>query len=295
MSTWDSRKPDMARILICGTLAWDLIGHFDTPLGPETRNVKLDRVDEGFGGCAMNIAYNLRQLGAEAVPLVYAGDDYEPLYGAHVRNQGISEAGIVREPGARCARGIVLTGSDGGQFTAFHPGPTGTGRVAADLARLIASQRFDAAILAPDLPAKTRACADALADITWRIWCPGQYAEQTTAADLRAMLAAVDLVVANRHEWRTLRARLCTDDLPARPPRLVITQGAGPVRVLPERLRIPVPAVPVTERIDPTGCGDAFVAALTVGLVDGRPLTDSIRAGIVLAGHCLRQRGAQAH
>lgn len=285
----------MARILVCGTLAWDLIGRFDAPLEPGTRNVKLDRLDEAFGGCAMNIAYSLRLLGADAVPLAYVGDDFEPRYAAHVRRHGIHEAGLVAVAGARCARGMVFTGSDGAQFTAFYPGPTGLDRLAEDLRRLRSGPPCDAAILAPDLPQKTRVCARELAGVPLRVWCPGQYAEHLARDDLLELLAAVDLVVANRHEWRALRARIEPRDLPPRPPRLVITQGAQPVLVLPDRVRVRVPPVAAAEQRDPTGCGDAFVAGLTKALVAGAGITAAVEAGIALAARCLRCAGAQAH
>jgi len=285
----------MARILVCGTLAYDIIGRCDTPLGASPHNVKLERIDEGFGGCAMNIAYSLKGLGHEPVPLVYVGDDYEPGYSTHVRRQGITEVGIVREPGARSPRGIVLTGSDGAQFTAFYPGPSGLDRVATDVRRLTGARGFDAAIFATDLPAKTLACANALADVPLRVWCPGQYAEHWSAELLHALIDRVDLVVVNRDEWQSLRARLPGPLQPARPIRLVVTQGPRPVLAIPDGLRVPVPAVDPARQIDPTGCGDAFVAALTAVLTEGLPLGDAVRAGIALARRCLGQLGAQRH
>jgi adenosine kinase len=285
----------MARILVCGTLAWDLIGRFDAPLEPGTRNVKLDQLDEAFGGCAMNIAYNLRLLGAEAVPLAYVGDDFEPRYAAHVRRHGILEAGLVSIAGSRCARGMVFTGRDGAQFTAFYPGPTGLDRVAEDLRRLRIGAPCAAAILAPDLPEKTRICARGIAGVPLRVWCPGQYAEHLVREDLLELLAAVDLVVVNRHEWQALRAAMEPADLRLRPLRVVVTHGPEPVLVLPDRARVPVPPVAPAEQRDPTGCGDAFVAGLTMALVAGAGITAAVEAGIDLAARCLRCAGAQAH
>lgn len=287
----------MADFLICGTLAFDLIGRFDTPPGTVTRNVKLHQFDEAFGGCAMNIAYNLALLGHQAVPLVYVGSDYEPAYAAHVQRSGISERGIIRDEGARSARGIVLTGPDDTQFTAFYPGPSGSDRIAADTAALMDACRFDAAILAPDLPAKSRACAAAIAQVPLRVWCPGQYAEHVDAEDVQALWAAVDLVVVNRHEWEAVRPLLPEHALTDARPRqkIVVTGGPEPVLGLPEGLTLPVPEVPAQERVDPTGCGDAFVAALVAALVDGAPLAAAIRAGNALAARCLRRPGAQNH
>ena len=285
----------MQRILICGTLAYDLIGRFDSALTPNTCNVKLQTLHQAFGGCAMNIAYNVRRLARDAVPLAYAGLDYEPEYGAHVRRLGISEAGIIRQPDELCARGIILTASDGAQLTAFYPGPKGIDPLQAQLRRLIEDGRFDAAILAPDQPEKTLACLPYLHGVPLKVWCPGQYAEQVGARQIEQILEGTDMLVVNRHEWLALRNQMPTTAILDRTTRVIVTHGAEPVLVLPDRLRVPVPPVPVEEVIDPTGCGDAFVAALTVELATGVALAPAIAAGIELAGQCLRQAGAQHH
>lgn len=285
----------MARILVCGTLAYDDIGAFDSPLGPDTRNVKLTRLDRGFGGCAMNIAYNLAGLGHRPVPFVYAGDDYSGPYARHVAASGISEAGIFRISGTPSARGIVLTGRDGGQITAFYPGPSGLDRWARDLDGVLAEDRFDAAILAPDLPEKTAGCAAAIASVPLVVWCPGQYAELLERADVLRVLERVGLVVVNRHEWDALRQRLDEHELAGGDRRVVITDGAKPVEILPGRARVTVPAIAESAIVDPTGCGDAFVAALTGALLAAAPLHEAVAAGNRLAARCLSQCGAQSH
>jgi sugar/nucleoside kinase (ribokinase family) len=285
----------MARILVCGTLAYDDIGEFATPLTATTRNVKLDRLDRGFGGCAMNIAYNLAGLGHTPVPFVYVGDDYTGDYARHVARAGISEAGMFRVPGMTSARGIVLTGSDGAQFTAFYPGPSGLDRWSDDLDGVLAGQPFDAVILAPDLPAKMAGCAARRASVPWRVWCPGQYAELLDAPAAHALLAACDLLVVNRHEWQALAAGQPDSTILDRVAQAVITDGAGAVQLQPGGQRIDVPAAPADAALDPTGCGDAFVAALVAELLTGADLTVATRAGIRLAGRCLLGRGAQSH
>lgn len=285
----------MARILICGTLAYDDIGEFDSPWASGIRNVKLTRLDRGFGGCAMNIAYNLAGLGHEAVPFAYAGEDYSGDYARHVARAGISEAGLFRIGGTPSARGIVLTGHDGVQFTAFYPGPSGHGRWASDLDRLIATNRFDALVVAPDLPEKMTGCARRGRAIPLRIWCPGQYAETLQAQALQATAESVDLLVANTHEWQALTRQVPAAALLDGGRRAVVTDGPGPITLLPDQTRVPVPVVPSAEVQDPTGCGDALVAGLAGALLDGAPLAHAVAAGAALAGHCLRHRGGQRH
>lgn len=294
----------MARILVTGTLAYDDIGVFHEPLAAHTRNVKLAHLHRQFGGCAMNLAYNLRRLGQQPTPLVYVGDDYAPDYLMHVEGHGIDASGIIAVPASSCARGIILTGSDGAQFTAFYPGPTGEERFASDLRRL-AGNPPDALIIAPDLPAKMREAAGNGPRIALRAWCPGQYAELLAAEDVRAIAAGCDLLVANRHEWQALCRQVAADDLLARLGEVVVTDGPHPVRLLRQGLTQPVPAL-ASERVrDPTGCGDAFAAALVASLTaasdparalsDPAALVAAVRAGIEQAQRCLQHEGSQNH
>jgi len=134
----------VARILVCGTLAYDIIGTFQGALATTKRNIKLVALTQAFGGCAMNIAYNLRRLGHQPVPFVYVGDDFAPTYQTHVKRLEISPEAMVQIPDSSCARGIVLTDRQGDQFTAFFPGPTGLDRHAEDLRRLT-GETWDAA------------------------------------------------------------------------------------------------------------------------------------------------------
>jgi adenosine kinase len=285
----------VARILICGSLAYDDLGFFATHWSSTTRNVKLDRLDRSFGGCAMNIAYNLAGLGHQAVPLVYAGDDYRGAYARHVTEAGVSEAAIFAIPGTPSARGIVLTGSDGVQFTAFYPGPAGLGRWRDDLEELLTGAPFAAAIIAPDLPEKMAGCAQRLRDLPLVVWCPGQYAELLGAADIEAALDASHLLIVNRHEWLALSAQVAPERLLERVGRVIITDGPQPVTLLPEGTQVPVPADGSAARRDPTGCGDAFAAALVSALMAGAEPAAAVAAGIGLAGRCLACRGAQSH
>ncbi len=284
----------MARILICGTLAYDDIGAFGTPFGVGARNVKLDTLYRGFGGCAMNIAYNLAGLGHQPVPFVYAGDDYSGDYARHVAAAGISEAGIFRISDVPSARGIVLTGSDGAQFTAFYPGPSGLDRCRADL-QVLTDQQFDAAILAPDLPEKMAACAAAVARVPLRLWCPGQYAELLTREQIEAVAGHCQLLVANRHEWEALCRHVDPADLVDGGVRAIVTHGPDPVEILPEARRVPVPPLTSGAAVDPTGCGDAFVAGLVSALLTSAGIEAAVAAGIRLAGCCIRWQGAQRH
>ena len=85
-----SSKPSPA-VIVCGSLAIDVIGYYAGKLqragemGAFSQSIQLDRLNVEFGGCAMNIAYSLALLGAQAFPVVRVGRDFRGDYAAHLR------------------------------------------------------------------------------------------------------------------------------------------------------------------------------------------------------------------
>ena len=84
--------------LICGSYAYDTImvfhDHFKNHILPDKvhmLNVSFLVPDmrREFGGCAGNIAYNLKLLGAEPVPMATVGNDFSP-YAKWMDQCGIS-------------------------------------------------------------------------------------------------------------------------------------------------------------------------------------------------------------
>ena len=87
------------------------------------------------------------------------------------------------------------------------------------------------------------------------IWCPGQFADQLTAQDIRATLEHTRVVVGNSHEISYLKQLASLED------QIVIeTHGADPVQFTAQGQRGHV-SVPFIEAVDPTGCGDAFASS----------------------------------
>jgi ribokinase len=95
-----------------------------------------------------------------------------------------------------------------------------------------------------------------------------------------ALLDCADVVVVNRPEAAQLG--LAPSD------RVVMTLGAGGVAVAGES----IPAFPATE-VDPTGAGDAFVAALAVALHEGADLVEAARFGAAAGACAVEVAGAE--
>ena len=83
--------------LICGSLAYDTIMVFEDRFRNHILPDKVHMLNVSFfapamrrefGGCAGNIAYNLKLLGEEPVPMATVGQDFAP-YREHFQALGI--------------------------------------------------------------------------------------------------------------------------------------------------------------------------------------------------------------
>ena len=118
------------RTLICGSLALDTIMVFPDRfarhiLPGETQvlsvSFQIGEMRREWGGCAGNIAYNLRRLGGEPVVMATVGDDGD-AYVERLKTQEIAAEGVRVIPGTYTAQAFIITDLDNNQITAFHPG-----------------------------------------------------------------------------------------------------------------------------------------------------------------------------
>src|SRR5215472_12107632 len=73
-----------------------------------------------FGGCASNIAYNLRLLGDVGYPMATVGRDFAS-YADWLRHTGVPADHIKVIESEYTAQGFVTTDLDNNQIWAFHP------------------------------------------------------------------------------------------------------------------------------------------------------------------------------
>ncbi|MDP6375613.1 MAG: PfkB family carbohydrate kinase [Pseudomonadales bacterium] len=287
----------MSPILVIGTLAYDLLATHDD-FGPgERRNIKLQSITQTLGGCAGNIAYNLRHLGSEPIPVATVGlDDYHG-YREHLRDLDINEAGVLTVPDATCPRGFIFTAPDQSQLTAFYPGPVGNPAAVSRRMHALLSQYEPAAvIIAPEQSIVVQAAANALRghDTIPMIWSPGQYSAHLPADLAGALAELADVIIVNRAEMAELETVMPAAASGTANCTFIITDGSGDVTARGRGISARIPVAP-RQSVDPTGCGDAFTAAFAHAWLAGHPIEWCARRGIDLAAACLAETGAQCH
>src|ERR1700742_724506 len=120
----------MARTLICGSIAFDNImvfqGRFKEHILPEQIHILnvaflVPQLRREFGGCAGNIAYNLKLLGGEPLIMATVGADAAP-YLQRMDRLGLARNCVTEISEALTAQAFITTDLDDNQITAFHPG-----------------------------------------------------------------------------------------------------------------------------------------------------------------------------
>jgi len=290
------------RTLICGSLARDTImvfpDRFSRHILPDQTRVlsvsfQIGEMRQEWGGCAGNIAYNLKAIGGEPVVMATIGDD-GGAYEQRLASLGIARDGVTMVPGTFTAQAFIITDLDDNQITAFHPGAMNRSEVN-DVGDV---RGIALGIVAPDgkegMQSHVRGFA--AAGIPF-VFDPGQGLPLFTGEELVSMIEAADYVAVNDYEGRLLceRTGLSLEDIAARVRALIVTLGADGSRIYSEGEVIDIPAVRPAALVDPTGCGDAYRAGLLYGIAHEWEWVRTGRLAALLGSVKIASRGGQNH
>ncbi len=290
------------RTLICGSLAFDSImvfqDHFKHHILPDKvhmLNVSflVPEMRREFGGCAGNIAYNLKLLGGEPVIMATVGEDFS-LYADRLDALGISRETIRHMPGSYTAQAFITTDLADNQITAFHPGAMFFSH------ENDASQARDIGlgIVSPDgRDGMLSHCRQFHEAGTPFVFDPGQGMPLFSGSELLEMVELADYVTLNDYEAELLQARteLSLETLAARTKCLVVTRGEEGSRFYAEGRQIDIPVVPAKAVVDPTGCGDAFRAGLLYGIAHDWDWETTGQLASLMGSIKIEHRGGQNH
>ncbi len=177
-----------------------------------------------FGGCAGNIAYNLKLLGETGYPMGGIGSDFQP-YREWMHKVGMSEKYLVTIPEEHCAQAFITTDLDDNQITAFHPGAMNHSQ----RIKVPAHDGITIGVIAPDSREGMLQHAEQFkaANIPF-IFDPGQAMPLFAGEDFRHFIAMADWVAVNDYEWALLQERTgwTAADVSQHVKALIITRGA---------------------------------------------------------------------
>jgi len=246
-----------------------------------------------FGGCAGNIAFNLKLLGEDPLPMATVGKDFGP-YAEWMDEWGINRKHVSVMDSEFTAQAFIITDLDDNQITAFHPG-------AMNFSHLNDVSDVDGAtigIVSPDGRDGMLKHAASLVDAGIPfIFDPGQAMPLFDGADLQHFIEQADYVTLNDYEWELVRDRtgLSEAEVQDRVDGLIITKGGNGSVVYADGKIYDIPAAKPAATQDPTGCGDAYRAGLLYGLIHDLGWETTGRMASLLGAIKIAHHGTQNH
>ncbi len=288
--------------LICGSVAYDNImvfhDRFKNHILPDKVHVLsvsflVPEMRKEFGGCAGNIAYNLKLLGRDPLPMATVGKDF-PRYGEWMDECDINRRHVSMIDSEFTAQAFITTDLDANQITAFHPGAMNMSH----LNDVTEAEGITIGVVSPDgregMIQHSNQFADA--DIPF-IFDPSQGLPMFDGNDLRRFIDQATWLAVNDYEWEPIQDRtgLGEDDAQELLQALIITRGAKGSEIHAAGKRFDIPPAKPAETADPTGCGDAYRAGLLYGLMNELDWETTGRIASLMGAIKIECHGTQNH
>ena len=289
-------------VLICGSMAYDTImvfhDRFKNHILPEQVHILnvsflVPELRREYGGCAGNIAYNLKLLGAEALIMATVGKDFQP-YSQWLAYCGLSQEFVRVVDDSFTAQAYITTDMDDNQITAFHPGAMSFSH-----ANLVPPHRgIKVGIVSPDGKEGMVEHAKQFhsAGIPF-IFDPGQGMPMFDGEELLKFVELADWVTLNDYEAKLMEERtgLSPEQLAAKVKALIVTKGGDGSLIYTEGGILEIPSAKPKAVVDPTGCGDAYRAGLLYGLTEEFDWETTGRIASLLGAIKVETPGTQNH
>ena len=288
--------------LICGSFAFDTIMVFHDqfknhilPDKGQSLNVSFLVPDmrREFGGCAGNIAYNLKLLGGEPTPMGTVGTDFAP-YAQWMDMHKIPRAHVKEVDGTYTAQAFITTDRDDNQITAFHPGAMNH----AHLNDVRDVKGVTLGIVSPDGRDGMLQHATQFAESGVPfIFDPGQGLPMFTGEELMDFIDKATWVALNDYEAQLVEERTgkTPHELAEHVNALIVTRGGEGSVIYTKEKRYEIPTAKPKDLNDPTGCGDAYRAGLLYGLMNDMDWETTGRIAALMGAIKIEKHGTQNH
>ncbi|NOX75039.1 MAG: carbohydrate kinase family protein [Gammaproteobacteria bacterium] len=288
--------------LICGSYAYDTIMVFPDKFKNHILPDKVHMLNVSFlvpdmrrefGGCAGNIAYNLKLLGGKPLPMATVGRDFGS-YAQWMDECDITRQHIVELNDTFTGQAFITTDMDDNQITAFHPGAMGLSHQN----KVSDAEDVRIGIVSPDgrdgMIQHAEQFADA--DIPF-IFDPGQGMPMFDGDDLLRFAEQATWITLNDYEAQLFEERTgkSPHEIAQMVEALIITRGGEGSHIYTQEHRLDIPSAPVQNINDPTGCGDAYRAGLLYGLTHDMDWQTTGRIASLLGAIKIEHHGTQNH
>ncbi|WP_462272065.1 carbohydrate kinase family protein [Methanohalophilus sp.] len=292
----------MDKALICGSFAFDNImvfnDQFKNHILPDKVHILnvsflVPELRREFGGCAGNIAYNLKLLGGNPLPMGAVGTDFEH-YAKWMDEKGINREHVNVVDDTFTAQAFITTDMDDNQITAFHPGAMNYSH---NYSVLDVSDPA-VGIVAPDgREGMIQHAREFVSAGIPFIFDPGQGLPMFDGDELMKFIEQATWLTVNDYEWQLIQERTgkSQEEISAKLKALIVTKGPEGSLIYKDGEVIQIPAAKPSVLQDPTGCGDAYRAGLLYGLTNDLDWETTGRIASLMGAIKIEHQGTQNH
>ncbi len=289
-------------IVLSGSMAIDQImvfdGLFANLIKPEKLHVLsvspvVNKLRLTYGGVAGNMAYSLSLLGETPILLASVGRNARS-YVKSLARKGV-DTSLVHFSSKLTACFSVLTDKNDCQVGGFYPGAMSDAD-SLSVARFKDSESL-IVVSSHDPQAMVRQVKECQQFQLRLFFDVGQQLWNISPGDLQLGIAAAELLIVNDYEMAALVEKVgwSESQIASQVNNCVITLGQQGSRFKIKSGWQTVPAVKLTEVVDPTGAGDAFRAGFLYGYVRNWSIEKSAQLGSVVASFAVEKLGTQEH
>ncbi len=288
--------------LICGSIAYDNImvfhDYFKNHILPEKTHMLnlsfvVPEMNREFGGCAGNIAYNMKLLDGDAVPMATVGADFD-IYRDRFLQLDIDVRYLKVIEDKFTAQCFITTDLADNQITFFQIGAMGHSHenTISDI------EGITIGIVAPDGKEGMLSHAEQFAGTEIPFFFdPGQ---NVPMIDKNEMLTAFEQgtwVTVNDYEWQLIEDKtgLTTDTVNDLVEALIVTRGGEGSIIYTKDRQYDIPVAKAEKLADPTGCGDAYRAGLLYGVMNDMDWETTGRIASLIGAIKIEVEGTQNH
>ena len=288
--------------LICGSFAFDTImvfhDQFKNHILPDKVHILnvsflVPDMRREFGGCAGNIAYNLKLLGGDPLPMGTVGTDFD-TYAQWMDMHKIPRTHVKEVEGTYTAQAFITTDRDDNQITAFHPGAMNH----AHLNNVRDVKGITLGIVSPDGRDGMLQHATQFAETGVPfIFDPGQGLPMFGGEELMDFIDKATWVALNDYEAQLVQERTgkTPHELAEHVEALIVTRGGEGSIIYTKEKRYEIPTAKTEDVNDPTGCGDAYRAGLLYGLMNDMDWETTGRIAALMGAIKIEKHGTQNH
>ena len=290
------------KTLITGSMAYDTImvfeDQFKNHILPEQTHILnvaflVPKMTRHLGGCAGNIAYNLKLLGGDPVIMATVGEDFGPYY-RYLEEQDLSAEYVTKVDDTFTAQAFITTDIDNNQIIAFHPGAMNF----AHHNKIGDAKGIELGIVGPDGRDAMIQHAQQFAELEIPfVFDPGQGLPMFGGDELLTFLDQANYAIVNDYESQMLldKTGLTLEQLAEKVETLIVTRGGQGSEVYHAGEMIKIACAATSGVVDPTGCGDAYRAGVMHGMATARDWKTCGQMGSLCGAIKIEQSGTQNH